>query len=172
VARLSRLDREVFRQVFEKGLPLDEALVPVRQRFPTVTGEDLSESWRRIHDALSPRQRWLLRSRRPRTEPLGGVGCEDDARPRREIPDPGSDPEALAVKAEERAALAHALARLPAPERLLVRLRFGQGLTLEQVARLIGAGSPQAVDRRIREVVKHLRRDMTAAPGKDKPPAV
>jgi len=166
VARLSSLDHEVFRRVLEEGLPLDEALLPIRQRFPTASREQLEESCRRIDDALSPRQRWLLGSRRPRLEPLDGVGTGEEPRQRREAPDGGSDPEALAARSEERTALARAFARLPKPDRLLVRLRFGQGLTLEQVARLTGSGSAQAVDRRIREILKHLRTEMTTGPGK------
>ncbi len=165
VARLSSFDRDVFRHVFEAGLPPDEALLPIRRRFPTARREELEESMRRIEGALSPRQRCLLRSRRPRVESLGGVDDDEDARPRREVPDPGPDPEALAVRGEERAALARAFARLAGPDRLLVRLRFGQGLTLEQVARVTRSGSAQAVDRRIREILKHLRKEMTTERG-------
>jgi RNA polymerase sigma factor (sigma-70 family) len=172
VARLSSLAREVFRQVFEEGLPLDEALLPIRQRFPTASREELEQSVRRIDDALSPRQRWLLSSRRPRVEPKGGVGSDEEARARREVPDPRADPEALAARGEERAALARAFARLPKADRLLVRLRFGQGLTLEQVARVTGSGSAQAVDRRIREILKHLRKEMATGPGNGSRPAV
>jgi RNA polymerase sigma factor (sigma-70 family) len=172
VARLSSLDHEVFRRVFKKGLPLDQALLPIRERFPAASREELEESCRRIDDALSPRQRWLLSSRRPRLEPLDCVGTGEEPRLRREVPDPGSDPEALAVRGEELAALARAFARLPKPDRLLVRLRFGQGLTLEQVARLTGVGSAQAVDRRIREILKHLRKEMAAGPGNGSRPAV
>jgi RNA polymerase sigma factor (sigma-70 family) len=172
VAHLSGLDREVFRHVFEEGLPLEEALLPVRRRFPTASREELEESCRRIDDALSPRQRWLLGSRRPRLEPLDALGADEEPRLRREVPDPGPNPEALAVQGEARAALACAFARLPEPDRLLIRLRFGQGLTLEQVARLTGSGSAQAVDHRVREVLKHLRKEMTAGPGKGHSPAV
>jgi RNA polymerase sigma factor (sigma-70 family) len=165
VAHLSGLDREVFRQVFEAGLPLDEALPPIRRRFPTASREELEESVRRVDDVLSPRQRCLLSSRRTRVESLGGVGDGEDARPRREVPDPSPDPEALAARGEERATLARAFARLAKSDRLLIRLRFGQGLTLEQVARVTGSGSAQAVDRRIREILKHLRKEMTAGGG-------
>ena len=172
VARLSSLDREVFRRVFEDGLSLDEALLPIRRRFPAAGLKELAESCRRIHDALSPRQRWLLTSRRPRVEPLGGFESLDEARSRREVPDRGLDPEALAAQGEERASLARAFARLPGPDRLLIRLRFGQGLTLEQVGRVTGSGSAQTVDRRILEILKHLRKEMTTGPGKGPSPAV
>ncbi len=52
------------------------------------------------------------------------------------------------------------LAGLPPSERLLVRLRYGQDLTLEQVARVAGLGDPQRADRRIRKVLAELRRRM------------
>jgi DNA-directed RNA polymerase specialized sigma24 family protein len=43
---------------------------------------------------------------------------------------------------------------------LLLRLRFDQDLTLEQIARLTGMESAQSVDRRIRRVLEELRQRM------------
>jgi DNA-directed RNA polymerase specialized sigma24 family protein len=55
------------------------------------------------------------------------------------------------------------MSRLPAPERLLIKLRFARDLTLAEIAKLMGFDSPQAADRRIRDVVEKLRGEM---PGK------
>jgi DNA-directed RNA polymerase specialized sigma24 family protein len=46
---------------------------------------------------------------------------------------------------------------------LLLRLRFDQDLTLEQIARLTGMESAQSVDRRIRRVLQELRQRMNVA---------
>jgi RNA polymerase sigma-B factor len=70
------------------------------------------------------------------------------------------DPESWAGLQEARTALARGLARLSPRERLLIRLRFEQDLTLEEIARLLGLDNAQGADRRIREAVDKLRREM------------
>lgn len=111
-------------------------------------------------------------ARRPRIELLEDVRNDpEDPRPR-EVSDPGPDPETLAVESEQRASLALAVARLPAGDRLLIRLRFEQGLTLEQVARLTASGNAQAVDRRIRQILKQLGKEMAGGTGKSSASAV
>lgn len=111
-------------------------------------------------------------ARRPRIEPLEGVR-NDPADPRpREVPDPGPDPETLAVESEQRASLARAVDRLPEGDRFLIRLRFDQGLTLEQVARLTASENAQAVDRRIQQIVKRLGEEIAGGTGKSSPSAV
>ena len=70
------------------------------------------------------------------------------------------NPESWAGLQEERALLLRAMSHLPAPERLLIKLRFARELTLAEIAKLMGLDSPQAVDRRIRDVVDKLRGEM------------
>jgi len=132
--------------VFEQGLSREETFLSLRQRLPNLTRAETEESLARLHRSLTPRHLWLLSLRRPSPEPL----AEDPAREGQvrasEISAPEPDPEVLATVNEQRAAFQQALARLPKPERLLIRLRFEQGLTLEQVARLTGLGSAQKAD--------------------------
>jgi RNA polymerase sigma-B factor len=81
-----------------------------------------------------------------------------------DIPDPpdeGPGPEALAAFRELRDELRRELAKLMPRDRLVLRLRFEQELTLSAIARLTGAGSPQAVDRWIRDVLQRLRRNLS-----------
>jgi RNA polymerase sigma factor (sigma-70 family) len=80
--------------------------------------------------------------------------------PSLEIVDPRPGPEALAVLEERKAALSRALDRLSKPERLLVRLRFEQELTLEQIARLLDLGNAQRADRRLKEILARLREEL------------
>ena len=49
--------------------------------------------------------------------------------------------------------------------RLLVKLRFEDGLTLDQIAGLLGLGNAQRADRQIKEVLARLRRDIDPTPG-------
>ncbi len=158
VARLPALDREVFRCVYEQGMAPEETFLSLRARFSRLEREQVAESEERIRGSLTPRQIWLLGTRRPRMESLEGASEEEE--PAKELQDLRPNPEAQAAVSEERAALAQALSRLSKPDRLLLRLRFEQGLTLDQVARLTGIGGPQAADRRIREVLERLRRMM------------
>lgn len=76
--------------------------------------------------------------------------------------DPGPGPEALAARREQRRLLLQALSRLSSPERLLVRLRFEQGLSLDQVSRVTGLENAQQADRRLREVLRRLREELGA----------
>lgn len=62
--------------------------------------------------------------------------------------------------AERRGALDRALDRLSKRERLLVRLRFEQELTLEQIAKLLDLGNAQRADRQIKEILARLREEM------------
>ena len=51
--------------------------------------------------------------------------------------------------------------RIPEAEPLLVRLRFDQELTLQQIAELAGLKDAQTADRRIREVLEKLRQELS-----------
>jgi RNA polymerase sigma factor (sigma-70 family) len=168
IARLSTLDREVFRIVYELSLPLDEARAALSIRFGALTAEQLGECLERIQQSLTPRQQWLLSTRRRRLEPLE-TELGEGARPGLDhLHEPGPNPEALAVRQEEREGLAQALASLPASDRLIIRLRFEEELTLEQIARLSGLGDAQAADRRIRKILHLLRQRL----GKTSPTSV
>ena len=90
-----------------------------------------------------PRQRWLLTVRRaarraragpPRREPAEHAPWESRRAAR--LPRHG-----LALR-EERALLLGRPGRLPARERLLMRLRFERGLTLDEIARLLRPRQP------------------------------
>ena len=61
---------------------------------------------------------------------------------------------------ERQTALARALERLSKRERLLVRLRFEQELTLEQIAKLLDMGNAQRADRQIKEILTRLREEV------------
>lgn len=158
IARLEPLDHEVFRCLYQDGVPMDEALLALSPRFPSLTGQELANSFRRVRNSLTPRQLWLLGTRRPRSEPLETAEISRDVSLLEKLRDPAPDPEALAARHQQHVALVEALARLPHSERLLVRLRFEQELTLEQVARLAGLADAQTADRRLRKILDDLRK--------------
>ena len=160
IARLDSLDREVFRYMHQQCLPPGEAMGLLSSRFGPLSKEQFGDSLERIQQSLTPRQRWLLSTRKRRLEPLEAE-LHDETRPAWEqLQDPAPNPEAIAVRQQERGALAKALARLPPSDRLIVRLRFEQELTLEQIARLSGLADPQTADRRIRKILDTLRQQL------------
>lgn len=161
VTRLSALDQEVFRATFVHGLSPEECFSTLHISYPSLTRQGTDESLGRIRQALTPRQFRLLATRFPKLESLKDELPNGQAAPQRQIPDPRPDPEAQSAMREQQGALERALARLPEPERLLVRLRFDQGLTLQEIAQLTGWKDAQTADRRIREVLEKLRRELS-----------
>jgi len=160
ISRLSSFDQEVFKHVYERGVSAAETLPLLQSKFPDVVPERIAESRDRIEQQLTADQRWRLgiRSAR-RTQSVGTTVQEGEAAPV-EIADPRPDPEALAIIGERRGTLRRALARLSKSERLLVRLRFEQELTLEQIARLLNLGNAQRADRQIKIILTRLREEL------------
>lgn len=152
IARLPALDQEVYRCVYERSMTREEARLALESRYPTL---DLDAACRRIEQNLTPRQLWLLSVERPRRHTTSSEAIEDLA-----IADGSPGPEKLAVQGQLHANLARAVDGLPDVDRLLIRLRFEEELTLQQVARAVGLPDPQTADRRIREVLEQLRRRM------------
>lgn len=157
IARLPELDQEVFRCTYDRRLTENETLHTLQPLFPCLTSGEVAESRVRIEQNLSPQQSWLLASRYPRLESLSGSRDDDTAYPDRDPADPAPDPENEATAAEEIWALGGALSRLSNPQRLLIRLRFEQGLSLEQIATVTGLGSALTVGRRIQKILVELK---------------
>ena len=76
--------------------------------------------------------------------------------------DPARSPDATVQSTELRTSLDHALARLDAGDRLLLRLRFEEGLSVPEIARALGQGSPFPLYRRIDKLLLRLRSALLA----------
>jgi RNA polymerase sigma factor (sigma-70 family) len=165
IARLSELDRAVFRAIYQERMPVGEAFAFLRMRMPDLTEHEFSSSIDRIQNSLTARQMFLACARRPRLQSLEEL-LESEAREATDqIRYTGPDPESLAVAGQRRSKLAEALAAIGVPERLLIRLRYEEELTLEQIARLSGLPDAQTVDRRIKQVLAALRKTLEKKPG-------
>jgi RNA polymerase sigma factor (sigma-70 family) len=158
ISHLSALDQAVFRCIYEGALPIDEAFLQLRPGFPGLTKDQLEESLGRIDPALTTKQRWLLRSR---SIQKSTTTVDESEGLSVAIPDARPDPEVQTLLAEKRAALAKALMQLSRRQRLLVRLRFEQELTLDQISSLLDLGNAQRVDRQIKDVLARLREALT-----------
>jgi len=158
ISRLSALDQEVFRHLYERRLSFDETFQSLRSTFPDMTHAQLAERSARIEQELTTKQRRLLDARISRQASQTPASF-DETVAHANVPDAAPSPEANALLRERATTLRRALDRLPPRERLLIRLRFEQELTLEQVAKLLDLGNAQRVERQIKTVLGKLRQE-------------
>lgn len=163
VARLPELDQQVYRLMFVQGNSRAACLAELAPRFPGLTDAVVAEINARLFGLLTPQQRWQL-SARPhvpvRCGSRSGTG-EDDPMDRVEAGGPGPEDEAAML--QERQQLRQALAGLTSGQRLLLRLRYEQGLTLAEVARLTRQPDPFRANRQIQAALEALERLMAAS---------
>jgi len=98
IAGLCALDRDVFRCAHQNGASLDEAFLELSARFDGLTREQVGESAERIQRSLTPRQRWLLSTRKRQFEPLEAALLDDTRASLDRLQDPAPGPEAMAVE--------------------------------------------------------------------------
>ncbi len=160
IARLEALDQDIFRCIYEQGLAQDESLIFLRSNHPQLTMARLEEGLGRVQGALTDRQIWLAGSRHRKPQQLEhepGAGTQESSP---QLIDPAPNPESLLIMNEHREAIERALTRLSKPDRLLIKLRFEQELTLQEIAPILGLRDAQTVDRRQREVIEKLRKEI------------
>jgi RNA polymerase sigma factor (sigma-70 family) len=76
---------------------------------------------------------------------------------------PTGSPDAAAQRHEITTALERALSALDPSERLILRLRFEDGLSVPEIARLLGGGSPFRLYRRLTKVLAAVRERLESA---------
>jgi len=161
---LSPFEQRVFALHFAQQRDLHETTAVARTEFPESTRESISAAVDRIHDLLSPRQRWLLSTRTARVEPLEGS--------RGEAPSMGSthcgSPEDQLLDRERRTRLSGSVGRLSSEERLLLKLRFEEDRSLRVCADALGLGNAQRADRMVRSILARLRA-MLSEPAENDP---
>lgn len=174
-ASLSRrgvTDQLLFDLVFRRGFSAIEAWEELSRRGIELSFAAVEETICDLRRCLSSRQLWLISSGKAVVQSLDSEGEGSYVV---EPADPAPDPEALTALRETDRHVAAALASLSDSDRLLVRLRYHEGLTLQQVARLVGLKDAQTADRRLRDIIDHLRKELGIehlARGKAKPASV
>ena len=158
IARLPELDQEVFRCLHHRRLRENETFHVVKALYPSLTRGELGESITRINKNLSHHQSWLLVSRNPRLESISvsssNPGSSDGDI---DLPDRDPDPETRSARQESLTALREAMSDLPPQQRLLLRLRYEQELSLGQIAHLTQLSNPIAVQRIIQSAIATIR---------------
>jgi len=172
VARRSTMDQLLFEIVFRRGLSAEEAREELSRRGVELSFAAVEERISEIRRCLSSRQLWLLSSGKAMLDSIDG---EEDGTYTVEPADPAPDPESLVALRETHRQVSAALASLTASDRLLIRLRYQEGLPLQQVAKLVGFKNAQTADRRLRDIIDHLRQALGIqhlVHGKPKPASV
>jgi RNA polymerase sigma factor (sigma-70 family) len=165
IARLPHLEGEVYRYRYQQSLSLDETFLMLCPSFPGLSKQQLMDADAHVRESLSPRQLWLVNVRKARARGalqalVVGLAEEDDAQEQDPV-DPRPNQESVLARQEQEEHLRLALASLSASERLLIRLRFEEELSLEQIAGLTGLGDAQRVHRHIADVLRTLRKRVT-----------
>lgn len=156
VSRLPALERQVYRCIFEQRMTRAQCFHTLLPRFPGLTESGVGEINARLFQLLTPQQRWQLTVRTPSLAPVTFPVSPEDDDPAWQLAQPGPGPDDLAEEALEQGQLRQALAKLPADQRLLLRLRYEQNLSLAEIARLTGQPDPFRVNRRIQAALGAL----------------
>jgi RNA polymerase sigma factor (sigma-70 family) len=156
VARLPELDQQVYRRVYMRGMSRAQCVEELAPRYPGLTEAGVAEINARLFALLTPHQRWQLSARGPASRPVACGEESGDDDPALHVAGPGPGPEDLAASLQEQRRLREALAQLPAAQRLLLRLRYEQDLTLAEVARLTGHPDPFRANRKIQSALADL----------------
>lgn len=131
ISTLPAFDQFVYRYHFEQGMPASEALEVLRADYPEIDRKALSRAMTRIHRIMTPRQRWQasvrLRRRQGQTVP--------NYRKPEHLPSNAPEPFSDVRVRQQRELLQTAMEKLSLDERLILRLRYQEGLTLRQIAR-------------------------------------
>jgi RNA polymerase sigma factor (sigma-70 family) len=171
LAARSAADQLLFELVFRRGLSAEEARTELSRRGIELSFAAVEERICELRRCLTSRQLWLLSCGKAIPDCLDN---DQEGTPI-EPADPAPNPEALAALKETHQQIASALSSLADSDRLLIRLRYREGLTLQQVAKLVGLKDAQTADRRLRDIIDHLRQALgieNLVRGKPKPASV
>jgi RNA polymerase sigma factor (sigma-70 family) len=150
ITALPAFDQEVYRLRFEQGLSIDSCFETLAADFPDLTRRQLSDAMARVHRVLTPRQRWQISVRHRRRQ-------RDAAAPEPEsLRHLDRSPEEEAQAQIEARRVHAALQAMPAEQRLLLLLRFQQGLTLKRIAAILELGDPFRTRRRVQAALDTL----------------
>jgi RNA polymerase sigma factor (sigma-70 family) len=156
VSRLPELDQQVYRCIYERRMSRGQCLQTLMPRFPDLIDATVSEINARLFTLLTPQQRWQLSVRTSPPKPVVRDEGSDEDDPARQVVDPGPGPDELTAHLQEQRRLQDALSKLPAEQRLLLRLRYEQDLTLAEVARLTGQSDLFRANRKIQVALDTL----------------
>jgi RNA polymerase sigma factor (sigma-70 family) len=165
ISALPAFDQSVYRMVVEQGMDKEACFQSLRADFPDLTRDLIAKAVARVYALLTPRQRWQIAVRNRGRKHLPGSGNQESLEC---LPDSAPGPDAEAQKRQELESLQKAMSCLPAGQRLLLRLRFQEGLTLKKIAQLNYGGDVNATWRHIQAATDSLFRHLQCADSEEK----
>lgn len=153
IKELSHLDQKVFKHRFQQRLSMHTCLEILRAHFPDLNQLQLAGSVARISTTLSPAQMQFLYAQHAKTVSLDQQQSRAGAF---EPADSGPGPEKVTVLSQDKLRLEKALATLTPHQRLLIKLRYQQELSLKEIARLTRLGDPFRARRQIQAALDQL----------------
>ena len=157
ISALPAFDRTVYQLAIEQGLDKEATFQTLQADFPDLTRELLVNSIERVYALLTPRQRWQITVRNRRRKHFAEHRTDNRVD---FLPDPGIGPELEAGKQQDLERLQKALVRLPSNQRLLLSLRFQEGLSLKKIAELNRLGDTNHAWRQLQSALKALFQNM------------
>jgi len=158
IAALPAFDRTVYRMCHEQGQSRDECVQSLKADFPELTVEGVANSLQRIHRLLTPRQRWQIGVRGHRrlgTQPGSSFSAFDS----------GAEPETNAADDEELLALQTGMGQISPKYRLLLHLRYQEGLTFQQIAAIGDYGNARRARRQVKRALDQLQKSLEKQQG-------
>lgn len=153
ISALPAFDQSVYRMVIEQGMDKETCFQSLRADFPDLTRDLIARAVARVYALMTPRQRWQIAVRSRRRKTAYGPSPRESLEA---LPDPAMGPELEAQKRQDLEILQEAMSRLPADQRLLLRLRFQEGLTLKKIAQLKYHGDVNLTWRKIQAATDAL----------------
>ncbi len=159
IQKLGALEQRAFKLVYWEGYSAQETFQILRGEFTTLRFDHFIQRLVEVEARMTSINRAKIRRDIERARGPLSLDSEDEgppieARADVHVPTPEDD----AALSERRAALWRLIQDLPAGDRLLVRLRFFEGLTAKQIAAAIGSTEPMEIYRRVERVCLDLRR--------------
>jgi len=161
ITTLPAFEQLVYQHKFKWGLNLEACFRTLRTTYPDLTRSQLAETISRLHSTLTPRQRWQLSFRWRETTSISDDESVTYNAVIAELIEPDPGPEAFVQLQQERAALLQAMSRLTHQQRLMLRLRYQEDLSLKEVARLAGLNDSFQARHQIESALAMLGKLMT-----------
>lgn len=153
IAALPAFDQCVYRLIVEQGMNKEACFQNLSPDYPDLERVSVTNALSRIYLLLTPHQCWQISVRNRRRKPSGVNWPKDQAE---RLPDPGLGPEIQLQRQQELEILGKALSHLPASQRLLLQLRYQEGLSLKKIAKLQKLGDTNRAWQHIQSATKAL----------------
>jgi len=143
--------------MFHRADSIDQIWRDLSRRGYSLDYSEIEGRVEQLRASLSARQLWLVSASRL---PIDTIERGEEDQAVALLADAAPNPEMLAMLRETEAIVRKSLAHLHTSDRILLRLRYVEGLPLLEVARLLGLKDAQTADRRIREAIERLRKHL------------